>query len=187
MYDANYWLATPRLGLRRFAPGDVDWLAELYRDEHVMRYLGGVKNRVHVEEFLRHRILRYYEEHPNLGIWMTMERATATPIGFHLLNHIRGEPIVQVGFTLVSSAWGKGFATEMATALLRYGFVDLKLPRITGMANIANVGSQRVLQKIGLERHGERSFPHPHYASQGPMAWFERSGPEWLAERGGLA
>ena len=71
---------------------------------------------------------------------------------------------------------------EMAFAVLRYGFVDRNLPRIVGMASLQNHPSQRVLTKIGLERKGERAFPHPAYASEGPMAWFERDAGDWLAE-----
>jgi ribosomal-protein-alanine N-acetyltransferase len=185
MSAPSYWLTSERLALRRFTPADLDWLVEeLYSDPDVMRYLGGVKDRGKAEEVLNTRILQYYDEHPALGIWMTVERATGRSLGLHLLNHIRGEAIIQVGFTLAKSAWGKGFGTEMASALLRYGFVDLKLPRIAGMASLQNHASQRVLLKIGLERNGERAFPHPDYASEGPMAWFERDGAEWRAERG---
>jgi RimJ/RimL family protein N-acetyltransferase len=112
MSGGGYWLTTARLALRRFTPGDMDWLAELYSDPDVMRYLGGVKDRAKAEELLDTRILKYYQEHPGLGIWTTVERATGTRLGFHLLNHIRGESIVQVGFTLEKSAWRKGFGTE---------------------------------------------------------------------------
>ena len=185
MSGACHWLTTERLALRRFTPADLDWLAELYSDRDVTRYLGGVKDRAKAEELLNTRILQYYDEHPGLGIWMTVERATGACLGFHLLNHIRGESIVQIGFTLAKSAWGKGFGTEMASAVLRYGFVDLRLPRIAGMASLQNHASQRVLLKIGLERRGERAFPHPDYASEGAMAWFEREAAAWLAERGG--
>jgi RimJ/RimL family protein N-acetyltransferase len=52
------------------------------------------------------------------------------------------------------------------------------------MASRGNVASQRILEKIGLERRGERAFPHPAYAAEGPMAWFERDAASWLAERG---
>jgi [ribosomal protein S5]-alanine N-acetyltransferase len=183
MSDADYWLTTERLALRRFTPADLDWLVALHSDPDVTRYLGGVKDRTKVDELLTNRILRYYDEHPGLGIWMTVERATETSLGLHLLNHIRGESIIQVGFTLAKSAWGKGFGTEMASAVLRYGFLDLKLPRIVGMANVQNHASQRVLLKIGLERRGERAFPHPDYASQGAMAWFERDAVDWKSER----
>ena len=180
---ADYWLTTERLALRRFTSADLDWFAELYSDRDVTRYLGGVRDRAEAEELLNTRILHYYDEHPGLGIWMTVERTTDTRLGFHVLNHIRGESIIQVGFGLARSAWGKGFGTEMAAAVLRYGFVDLKLPRIAGMASLQNYASQRVLLKIGLERRGERAFPHPDYASQGAMAWFERDAADWQAGR----
>jgi [ribosomal protein S5]-alanine N-acetyltransferase len=187
MSRPQYWLTSDRLGLRRFTLDDLDWLTNLYSDPDVTRYLGGAKDRTKCEELMRARILDYYDEHPGLGIWMTVERDTGASLGFHVLNHIRGESIIQTGFALVKSAWGKGFATEMAAALLRYGFVDLKLPRINGMASLHNYASQRVLLKIGLARRGERAFPHPDYASQGPMAWFERDAVEWLADRAGDA
>ena len=184
MSGAHYWMTTERLALRHFTPADLDWFAELHSDADVTRYLGGVKDRARAEALFTTRVLQYYDEHPGLGIWMTVERATGASVGFHLLNHIRGESIIQVGFALAKSAWGRGFGTEMASAVLRYGFVDLELPRIAGMADVQNHASQRVLEKIGLERKGERAFPHPDYASQGAMAWFERDAAVWRMEHG---
>jgi RimJ/RimL family protein N-acetyltransferase len=178
-----FWLTTERLGLRRCTAGDADWFAALYRDENVTRYLGGTKTREQSDELLRRRILDYYAQHPGLGIWMTVERATGEPVGFHLLNHIQGETeYIQVGFALLEQAWGRGYGTEMAAAVVRYGFVDRQLPRIVGMADLRNLASQRVLHKVGLRRNGERAFPHPAYAAAGPMAWFERDADDWLAE-----
>ena len=175
------WLETERCGLRRFTPRDRDWLGDLYADVEVTRYLGGAKTRTEVAELLRSRILDYYDAHPGLGIWVTIDRSTGARLGFHLLNHIQGESIVQVGFALTKPAWGHGIATEVAGALLRYGFAGLGLPRIAGMATVQNAASQRVLTKIGLERRGERAFPHPAYAAEGPMAWFEGEADAWLA------
>lgn len=113
--------------------------------------------------------------------WLTTARLALRHFTLDDLDHIRGESIIQTGFTLKKPAWGKGYATEMAVAVLRYGFTDLELPRIAGMASLRNHASQRVLLKIGLERRGERAFPHPDYAPEGPMAWFERDAIEWLA------
>jgi ribosomal-protein-alanine N-acetyltransferase len=183
MSAADFWLVTERLGLRRFTSSDTDWLAELYSDPEVTRYIGGTKDREQAEQLLNIRCLQYYDEHPGLGIWLTVERSTGTRVGFHLLNHIQGESLIQIGFTLVKQAWGRGIGTEMGTALLRYAFVELSLPRLVAIANLDNRASQRVLLKIGLHRHGERAFPHPAYASAGPMAWFERDAVDWLAER----
>lgn len=177
----DFWLTTARLGLRHFTPADRDWLVALYADVNVTRYLGGVLSPSQVDRMLTARVLDYYTAHPGLGIWMTTERATGARAGFHLLNTIQGESIIQVGFALLEPFWGRGYATEMAEAVLRYGFVDLGLPTIAGMASRQNLASQRVLAKIGLERRGDRAFAHPAYSTEGPMAWFERERDAWLA------
>jgi RimJ/RimL family protein N-acetyltransferase len=182
MAGPSLWLKTARLGLRRITMDDLDWLAALYADPDVMRYARGPKDRAEVMRIVDDRFLPYYENDTGLGVWATIERTTGAPIGFHLLNHIQGEMLPQVGFFLVKAAWGQGYGTEMAAALLRYGFTELELPRIHGMAALDNRASQRVLAKIGLHRHGERVFPHPAYASLGPQAWFERDAVDWLHE-----
>ena len=176
-------LVTERLALRRFTLDDLGLLDRLGRDPRVMQYLGGVKDRATTETMLRERILAYYERHPGLGIWATTERATGRCLGFHVLNHIQGESDIQVGYALFVDAWGKGYATEMAVALLCYGFATLQLPVIVAITNLDNAVSQRVLQKAGLRREGERRFAHPAYADQGPMAWFEADRTAWLAHR----
>ena len=181
--SADWWLTTERLALRRMTEADLDWLAAMHADPEVTRYLGGIKTRAQVEEQMRTRIIGYYDAHPGLGVWMTIERATGEQLGFHLINNIQGETILQVGYGLVKSAWGKGYATEMASALLRYGFAELGLDRIAGISDLDNVASIHVLGKIGLERGGDRAFSHPAYAAMGPMAWFERERDDWLAER----
>lgn len=178
--DARYWLVTERLALRRFTRDDLDWLTALRGDPDVMRHAGGPKDRADTRQLLDIRMLAYYDAHPGLGNWVTVERATGAAVGLHLLNHIRGESIIQVGFFLERPAWGRGYAAEMGRALLRHGFGTLGLPRIAGMAARENLASQRVLEKIGLVRDGERAFPHPVYADAGPMAWFERERDDWL-------
>ena len=159
---------------------DLDLLVRLNADPRVMRYVGGTKDRDKTEQMLATRVLEYYERNPGLGIWATVERATGACVGLHLLNHIQGESFIQVGYLLLPEFWGRGYATEMAAALVRYGFVDLRLPQVVAITNLDHVVSQRVLEKAGLERNGERAFPHPAYASQGPLAWFERGRDDWL-------
>jgi ribosomal-protein-alanine N-acetyltransferase len=173
--------ATPRLRLRRFTPDDLELHHALMSDPDVTRYVGGVRTRAESEEMFRTRVLPYYEEHPGLGAWATIEQASGECIGTHLLNHIHGETYIQVGYILAKPYWGKGYATEMATALLRYGFSGLGLPTINAITDLPNTASQHVLLKSGLRRNGERSFAHPRYAG-GVYAWFEREAADWLAE-----
>jgi [ribosomal protein S5]-alanine N-acetyltransferase len=179
--DARAWLTTDRLALRRFTWDDLDLLDRLNSDPNVMRYVGGTKTRAQTEALLKTRVLEYYEQHPGLGMWATLERATGACIGTHLLNHIQGETYIQVGYVLFSQYWGRGYATEMTIALLRYGFTELGLPDIFAITDLPNVASQRVLLKSGLERNGERSFAHPAYAASGLLAWFEAHAARWLA------
>lgn len=173
-------LETERLFLRRMTADDFEWLVAFYSDDEQARYLGGVKTRQQAAEFMKARVLDYYDANPGLGMWMTVEGATGDRVGFHLINNIQGETIIQIGYGLVKQAWGKGYATEMASALMRYAFEELKLPTMGGIVSLPNVASQRVLTKIGLERRGERSFAHPAYASINPTAWFEIERDAWL-------
>lgn len=179
-------LASERLQLRRFTVADGALLQRLNSDPEVMRYLGGVERAEDTQAMLEGRILSYYEEHPGLGVWATLERSSGECIGFHLLNHIRGEALIQVGYRLFPQFWGSGYATEMSVALLRYGFANLGLPSICAITHPDNHGSQRVLLKSGLERRGERAFTHPSYAPYGAMPFFERSAADWLKSRSQL-
>jgi RimJ/RimL family protein N-acetyltransferase len=180
--DAGDGLASPRLVLRRFTPADLSLLIELNSDPEVMRYLGGVITPRQTAAMLEGRILEYYRANPGLGVWATVRREDGECIGFHQLNHIYGESVIQLGYRLFPRYWGQGYATEMSLTLLRSGYTQLELPCIGAMTALDNRSSQQVLLKAGLPRRGERNFSHPAYANWGPLAWFERSAPEWLAE-----
>lgn len=180
MPDAGPGLTTERLYLRRFTEADLGLLERLQGDAEVMRHLGGTKTRDETASFLEERILDYYDRCPGLGIWATHERASGACVGFHLLNNIRGETHIQVGYCLFRQYWGFGYATEMGQALLGYGFTSLQLPRIVAITELTHTASQAVLRKCGLRRDGERSFAA--YAGGAPMAWFERDRASWLAE-----
>lgn len=174
---------TARLTLRRFTEDDLDRLDAMYSDPEITRYVGGLKTREQTQEMLRTRFIEYYAQNPGLGVWATHERTSGRFLGMHLLNNIQGETDIQVGYVLTRDAWGSGYATEMASALLRYGFESLRLQRICAITDLPNVASQRVLLKIGLRRNGERSFAHPAYAASGPLAWFELDAEQWRAAR----
>ncbi|MBV8062327.1 MAG: GNAT family N-acetyltransferase [Nevskia sp.] len=181
LIDAGQGLRSERLVLRRFTLDDLPLLLQLNADPQVMRWLGGVMNEQQTAEMLQTRILGYYDANPGLGIWATLLRDGGECIGFHLLNHLHGETLIQVGYRLFPRHWAKGYATEMTVTLLDYGYRQLGLEVIAAITALDNHASQHVLHKAGLERLADRAFPHPAYAPYGPMAYFERSAPEWLA------
>jgi len=148
-------LDTPRLGLREFRPADVEHLYRLDSDPRVMRYIGdgSVGTRASVAGVVA-RALKHYRTYPGFGVWPAEERATRTFIGWFCLKYVPKTVEVEVGYRLLPGAWGRGYATEGARALVHYGFAELGLARIIGLTHPDNVASQRVLQKAGLRDVG---------------------------------
>jgi RimJ/RimL family protein N-acetyltransferase len=59
-----------------------------------------------------------------------------------------------MGYVLGRPAWGQGYATEAAVAILRYGFDHVRLHKISATCDPDNVASARILEKIGMRREG---------------------------------
>ena len=93
---------------------------------------------------------------PGLGYWTIRPRAGDDAfLGWVLLIPVDGEgPEVEIGWRLRPSAWGRGYASEAAAALVRHGLIGLRLPEIIADIDPANLGSIRVAEKIGLRRRG---------------------------------
>ena len=109
------------------------------------------------------RILNYGRVNYGLGIFRAARRgAGASPvgrddgafIGWGCLKYTPPTCDVEVGYRLLPGAWGHGYATEIATSLVRYGFETLTLDRIIGVTHPGNAASQRVLLKSGLAEAG---------------------------------
>ena len=149
------WLQTLRLELREFVAADADDLWRLDQDPAVMRYINGGKPTPRAQVAARLPIIRrVYRLYPGFGSWRAARRDTGAFIGWFTLKYIPDTVVVEVGYRLLRNAWGRGFATEGATELVRYGFDDLGLQRIIGITHRDNAASQRVLQKAGLEPDG---------------------------------
>ncbi|MDQ0110486.1 RimJ/RimL family protein N-acetyltransferase [Chitinophaga terrae (ex Kim and Jung 2007)] len=60
----------------------------------------------------------------------------------------------EVWYKLLPEYWGKGYATEAVTSVLAFGFGELKLHRIECGCSVHNLGSYRVMEKVGMTREG---------------------------------
>ena len=149
------WLETLRLELRAFVDDDFDDVYRLDSDPRVMKYIadGKPSTRDRVVERLR-RFIRYPTLYPDLGAWRASRRDSGAFIRWFALNYVGKSTDIEVGYRLLPEAWGYGFATEGAKAIVDYGFDDLGLRRIIGVTHPANKASQRVLQNAGLEDEG---------------------------------
>ncbi len=152
---ASAWLETARLALRDFVASDLDELATMEADPRVARYVGDGKPmaRAAAEAGLA-RIRRYSKLYPDLGVWHAMRNDTGAFVGWFALKYAGKAADVEVGYRLCRDAWGKGYATEAATELVRFGFDTVGLARIIGVTHPDNAASQRVLVKAGLRDAG---------------------------------
>ena len=145
------WVETPRLALRAFTPADADDLYRLDRDPRVVRYVGNGRPtpRAEIETRLA-RAARNYAIYPGLGTWYATRRDTGAFVGWFSLKYCPPTTDVEVGYRLLHEAWGRGYATEGATELVRYAFDDLGLYRVIAVTHPDNRASQHVLAKVGL-------------------------------------
>ena len=155
MGDARYVIPTAGTPLRPVSMEDVGHLHRLWTDPEVRRFFwddevipyerAGAAVREAVEDLGRH----------GFGLWISERRqGRGDPIGFCGLRHLDGEPEVEILYGISPAEWGRGFATEVALAVLRYGFERAALTRIVGIADAGNLASRRVLEKIGMTFEG---------------------------------
>ena len=145
------WLLTLRLALHDITRENANELHELDSDPRVMRFIGdgNSSSRSQIDQIMR-RLPRAYRLYPGLGTWRATRRDNGDFIGWFALKYIPGTAEVEVGYRLRHAAWGRGYATEGARELVRYGFDDLGLHRIIGVTHPGNAASQNVLLKLGF-------------------------------------
>ncbi len=151
---ARAFLTTERMLLRPLTAADEDRLVELDGDPEVMRYLDG--GRPTPRETVRRehlpRLTRHYPGIGTYGYWAAEEADTGAFLGWFEFRPLRDDSaaVVELGYRLRRVAWGRGYATEGARALLRKGFTELGVERVTANTMTVNSGSRRVMEKAGL-------------------------------------
>ena len=145
-------LETKRLLLRLQVVADLDDLFALYCDPEITKYIPDApRNQKETREELEW-FLNGHPKHPELGLWATIHKATGKFIGrCGLLPWIiEGRQEVEVAYTIARKYWGQGLGTEVAQAILDYGFGELKLSRLICLIDPQNIASQKVAEKIGM-------------------------------------
>ena len=72
-------------------------------------------------------------------------------IGFAGLKYLDEMDEVDIGYRFLTKYWGAGLASEAARAVLDFGFRNLHLEEIIGLAVPDNAASIRILEKLGME------------------------------------
>lgn len=148
-------LETERLQLRPFTDADADDIWALQSNAHVLRYWDSPPwtDRSSIARFMA-KCQQVAEE--GTGARLVVERKTDQAfLGWCNFNSWNPEfRSAAIGYCLTEAAWGHGYATEAAHAVLQWAFDTLDLNRVQSEADTRNVASARVLEKLGFEHEG---------------------------------
>jgi ribosomal-protein-alanine N-acetyltransferase len=147
---------TERLILRELVVEDETAMFELDSDPEVHRYVGNspVESIEQIQDIIEF-IQKQYEEN-GVGRWAVIEKSSNKFIGWAGLKLFKNEMnnhsnFYELGYRLIKSYWGKGYATEAALASVKYGIEKLGLKEIYAMTDVENINSKKVLEKAGFK------------------------------------
>ncbi len=160
-------IGTERLVLRSWHGSDLEPWTAMNADPRVREFLGPVQTPEQSAASIRW--LQDEIDRRGYGFWAVEVRASGEFIGFAGLDDVEdGLPFtgVEAGWRLAHSAWGHGYATEAAVAVLEYGFQTLGLDEILAITTATNVRSQAVMRRIGMTTDPNDDFDDPDAANE---------------------
>ncbi|MBZ9638363.1 GNAT family N-acetyltransferase [Streptomyces sp. PSKA30] len=162
-------LRTDRLLLRDWRESDLAPWAAMNADPEVRRYFPGVLTKEQTDAAVAR--FRADLERRGWGFWAVEVRDTGEFIGFTGLDSVEdGQPFtgVEAGWRLARPAWGHGYATEAARAVLAFGFEELALPEILAVTTVTNLPSRAVMHRLGMTHDPADDFDDPD-VPEGPL------------------
>jgi RimJ/RimL family protein N-acetyltransferase len=156
-------IETERLILRPWRDADREPFAAMCADPEVMRHFPATLTRAEsdavVERMVAHQAAHGF-------CFFALERAAdGAFLGFTGMMTLKPEnplqPGVEIGWRLAREAWGAGYASEAALAVIQHGFDVLGLKQIVSFTATENLRSQAVMQRIGMIRRSDLDFDHP--------------------------
>jgi RimJ/RimL family protein N-acetyltransferase len=144
-------LETARLSLRRLDFDDAPFLVGLLNQPSFLANIGdrGVRNVEDAHRYLREGPMAMYERF-GFGLWHVGQLSDGASVGMCGLLRRDVLPDVDVGYAFLPQYWGLGYAFEAADATLKQAAKKFGLRRVIGVVSSGNVGSIRVLEKLGM-------------------------------------
>lgn len=164
-------IVTSRLILRRWKNSDREAFYLINSDPAVMEFMPKTLTLEESNEFIA-RIEDHFGKH-HFGLCAVEEKGSGAFIGFTGLSIPRFEshftPCVEIGWRLNKSSWGKGYATEAASAILVFGFERLGLREIVSFTSRLNQRSIAVMNRLKMIRNQSDDFDHPMLPEGHPL------------------
>jgi len=144
------FLETERLIIRTWMPSDAQAYAAIILDPDVARHLEPCAPLLRTPEDVGAWIEAEMDAQERTGLsrWPLIRKEDRRLIGRCGL-HRRADGDVEIGYVIARDAWGRGYATEAARAVVRYAFDVAGLPRLWAFVGMRNAASVAVIRRIG--------------------------------------
>ncbi len=165
-------LTTPRLLLRPWRDADRVPFAAMSADPEVMEFFPDLLTREESDAFIE-RARQGFAWTGGWGWFAAQERESGAFAGVAGLAPVRFEahftPAVEIGWRLARAAWGRGFATEAASAIVTFAFGELGLDEVVALAVPANTRSLAVMRRLGMTHDPADDFDLPTLPPDSPV------------------
>lgn len=157
-------LTTDRLVLRQIGEDDLDPHMVLLNTPEVMEHLGGVQPRAVIAA--KHVASRTSFAANGFGFMLMVERDGGDIVGHCGLRKV-AHPLApnpsdfEIGWVVREDRWRRGYALEAMRAVIDWGFGVHAAPQIVALTCQPNVGSWRLMEKLGMERRADLDFEDP--------------------------
>lgn len=142
-------LETTRLFIRDYQPSDFDAVHHYGQDPDVLRYMLWGPNTIEDTQAFIDRAIWDSQAEPRTTFNLALiDKETHSLIGGISLTHDHDK--AEIGWILDQRAWGKGYATEAAQCLIRFGFETLDLTSIYATCDAENIASYKVMLKCAM-------------------------------------
>jgi len=150
---------TALLALRRWQESDLAPFAELNADPETMEFFPAPLTRAESDDLVR-RIEATIDAEATASGRSNADRCAASSAwsgSRRCAFAVHFAPTVEIGWRLARPYWGRGYATEAATASLAFGFEELGMDEIVSFTSLSNTRSAAVMARIGMHRTHRRT------------------------------
>lgn len=176
-------IETDRLVLRTITEHDVDDHDRHLNTPAVMARLGGVMERHEIEARHAKGMAMYAKD--GFSFLFLIEKATGEMIGYAGIKWVdnanapnQGDH--EVGWVLREDRWRMGYAEEAVRGILDWAFGRIGAPHVVALTSHANIGSWKLMEKLGMERREDLDFIDPKFEGEdSPTIQYSLTKAQW--------
>jgi len=176
-------LTTKRLELRKIGPDDLDLHMKHLNSPAVMERLGGPRTREELAE--KHAKSRASFAQDGFGFMFAYERETGDLVahcGMKRVDNLHASNLGahEIGWLVREDKWRRGYAEEAMRATIDWAFAAHGVPLLVALTSEANIGSWKLMEKLGMVRRLDLDFADPSFpAEDSPTIQYSLTKEQW--------